>query len=1285
MRLSHVLTTLFLLISGLGMTQTQTLYGVYWVDPYPFDFHFGHTELHRIEILNGACSDMLVGKILGNTIDSLFYSNLCHCPDNFLYATAQNDSVNIYKINPQDAQLVSIIPLNDNPSEIYGMTCTAEGKLVASKNISSPTLVEIDPANGNVITLANTATIFQSLMYYDSVWYGFGYQGMWRLKLMNETAGFAEHLIPSPIASYGFAGVIPDQCNELLMVDGFNGLNSLHEVNFADGSSNFVCNLNGYIFDLTRVGGNYLHNDPFCTVPIDLDPNDDSGAFGNDYRSAPFDCKTNHVKIVDQDAWIPSYPIIDTVWASITGGILDPGMEGLFMGLPPTGIAVTGSTTTTILLTNASGTARVSDFLTALKSIQYKDLALSPLGGTREVTIRFSTLLGFPTENAKCFIEVQQLPQVQVNLGPDRSICQGTSTVLDAGNPGHTYYWAGGQTTKTITAINTGTYKVTVSDAIKCPGADEVKVRVIPNRTGSIIGPDFACAGDSVALVFNCNCTDTFDFRLTHNLGLVDTLYNITNGSVLHFYLPYNPFNNLYDLNFAFLQVNTNQATSCIAQLGHRVWVNPSNFTQNNNAFICQGDSINLGGVWQTQPGIYTHTETTPFGCGITINTTLYVGTPGNQTIHIDQATCDPMAAGVFTQNLTNQGGCDSTVITTVSLISSDTVFIASKTCDPDSVGVFTQHLTGAAGCDSTVIITTTLAPEIFVGFQHIGSVCQGDSVGITFDILGPGSYDFSFTNLNTGQVEMLHDISYGYVHFVSPSQSALYWPQQVIGNNPDGCLEINNLLLIDALQPVYTNNAFLLCQGDSVFAANDWQTQTGIYVDSLTTQFGCDSIVTTNLLFNLSSDTVFLASQTCDPTLAGVFAESLTNSAGCDSTIVTTITLLSSDTVFVASQTCDPTLAGVFTENLTNSAGCDSTIVTTITLLSSDTVFIASQTCDPALAGVFTENQTNAAGCDSTIVTTITLLSSDTVFIASQTCDPALAGVFNQTMTSSAGCDSTIVTTITLLSSDTVFIASQTCDPSLTGVFTQNLTNSAGCDSTVVTSVALFQSDTVLIPSQTCDPALAGVFTQYLTNSAGCDSTIVTTVTLHHSDSVYVISQTCDPALVGTSIEILFNQFGCDSTVFSTVTLLPTDTVLVAITTCEPGEVGVFQEMLTNGFGCDSLVLHTISLLPPDSCEPVLRVYAPNAFSPNGDGVNDLFQLYTNEFAQRIQSLQVYSRWGERVYEAYDLVPNDPAAGWDGKFRAKPMDAGTFLFWAVMIDLEGRVTEVKGEVVLLN
>ncbi len=175
----------------------------------------------------------------------------------------------------------------------------------------------------------------------------------------------------------------------------------------------------------------------------------------------------------------------------------------------------------------------------------------------------------------------------------------------------------------------------------------------------------------------------------------------------------------------------------------------------------------------------------------------------------------------------------------------------------------------------------------------------------------------------------------------------------------------------------------------------------------------------------------------------------------------------------------------------------------------------------------------------------------------------------------------------------------------------------------------------------------------------------------------------------VGVFTVNLTNSAGCDSTVVSTVTILPSDTVIVASQSCDPSKVGDFEEILINQFGCDSLVLLTISLLPADSCEleeaSRLEVYVPNVFSPNGDGVNDFFQFYVNEYAERIQSLQVYNRWGERVYEAYDLSPNDPVAGWDGTFRGRQLDAGLFIFWGEVMDIDGRVVMVMGDVSLVR
>ncbi len=129
---------------------------------------------------------------------------------------------------------------------------------------------------------------------------------------------------------------------------------------------------------------------------------------------------------------------------------------------------------------------------------------------------------------------------------------------------------------------------------------------------------------------------------------------------------------------------------------------------------------------------------------------------PGNaDTLFIGNTTCDPNATGTFTQNLTNQFGCDSVVITTVTLLPADTTLLSQTTCDPNATGTFTQNLTNQFGCDSVIITTVTLdlvgcAPVVSVSVQDplcagqaSGSFAiqaQGGQLPLTFAWMGAGS-----------------------------------------------------------------------------------------------------------------------------------------------------------------------------------------------------------------------------------------------------------------------------------------------------------------------------------------------------------------------------------------------------------------------------------------------------------------------------------------------------------------------------------------------------------------
>ncbi len=101
---------------------------------------------------------------------------------------------------------------------------------------------------------------------------------------------------------------------------------------------------------------------------------------------------------------------------------------------------------------------------------------------------------------------------------------------------------------------------------------------------------------------------------------------------------------------------------------------------------------------------------------------------------------------------------------------------------------------------------------------------------------------------------------------------------------------------------------------------------------------------------------------------------------------------------------------------------------------------------------------------------------------------------------------------------------------------------------------------------------------------------------------------------------------------------------------------------------------------------DKTLKVYTPNAFSPNGDGVNDGFTLFTKPTAvTAIRSLRVFDRWGELVFLKNDFLPNDPDIGWDGRLNGKPMNPAVFTWLAEVVMADGKVEQLAGDVTLMR
>lgn len=110
------------------------------------------------------------------------------------------------------------------------------------------------------------------------------------------------------------------------------------------------------------------------------------------------------------------------------------------------------------------------------------------------------------------------------------------------------------------------------------------------------------------------------------------------------------------------------------------------------------------------------------------------------------------------------------------------------------------------------------------------------------------------------------------------------------------------------------------------------------------------------------------------------------------------------------------------------------------------------------------------------------------------------------------------------------------------------------------------------------------------------------------------------------------------------------------------------------NLYGCKDTINQWIDI------GPEFAFYMPNTFTPNGDGIND---IYTGKgIGIKNYNLQIFDRWGERIF-----VSEDINTGWDGSVRGKMVDVKTDVYqWKVdIIDLRGKARSYVGNVSLIK
>jgi len=213
-------------------------------------------------------------------------------------------------------------------------------------------------------------------------------------------------------------------------------------------------------------------------------------------------------------------------------------------------------------------------------------------------------------------------------------------------------------------------------------------------------------------------------------------------------------------------------------------------------------------------------------------------------------------------------------------------------------------------------------------------------------------------------------------------------------------------------------------------------------------------------------------------------------------------------------------------------------------------------------------------------------------------------------------------------------------------------------------------------------------IYYDTLQNRFGCDSIVTLYLTVISQDTTEIPAEICDgerytqnnfnETVSGTYFQYLKNKFGCDSTVILNLTVNPTPQIkITAISDNFCNDDFILLEITTNG---DNFRWNTGSSENPltvtkagtysatafiENCSKTAKyvveecpcvIWLPNAFTPNGDGLNDSFSPVVYSTLHSF-SMHIYDRWGQLVFKTDAYLP------WDGTIGGKSAAAGVYSY----------------------
>ncbi len=121
------------------------------------------------------------------------------------------------------------------------------------------------------------------------------------------------------------------------------------------------------------------------------------------------------------------------------------------------------------------------------------------------------------------------------------------------------------------------------------------------------------------------------------------------------------------------------------------------------------------------------------------------------------------------------------------------------------------------------------------------------------------------------------------------------------------------------------------------------------------------------------------------------------------------------------------------------------------------------------------------------------------------------------------------------------------------------------------------------------------------------------------------------------------------------------------------------YQVLARNEFNCTDTATAIVRTHTQEG------VYIPTAFTPNGDGKNDIFFISAGSEVTNLKTFSVYNRWGQQIFSVQNAPANSPAYGWNGRVGGADAPSQVYVYYVTVILKDGKEKSYKGNVTLIR